>query len=165
MPVRDLNFGKGRECGRERGSADVGASMRFRSQNQRVHIVLEVSKSAGAHSTRNLKISGCRRWCPKHLRVPAPRLTHSLKGVTISEYFHYGLKLKKMNKITILNCLFLFLRIGPKSKKSSEIKARLPKQLFIHRLDCDLIVIFVQVPDFYRRHYSGRKKIMNIKIS
>ena len=42
---------------------------------------LWVSKSAGAHSTRSLKISGCKRWCPKDLRVCAPSalvLTHSL---------------------------------------------------------------------------------------
>ena len=39
------------------------------------------SKSAGAHSTKSLKISGCKRWCPKDLRVrasAAPALTHSL---------------------------------------------------------------------------------------
>ena len=38
-------------------------------------------KTAGAHSTRSLKISGCKRWCPKDLRVCAPAspvLTHSL---------------------------------------------------------------------------------------
>ena len=40
------------------------------------------SKSAGAHSTKSLKISGCKRWCPKDLRVratAAPVLTHSLE--------------------------------------------------------------------------------------
>ena len=39
------------------------------------------SKSAGAHSTKSLKISGCKRWCPKDLRVRAPAapvLTHLL---------------------------------------------------------------------------------------
>ena len=42
---------------------------------------LWASKSAGAHSTKSLKISGCKRWCPKDLRVRAPAapvLTHSL---------------------------------------------------------------------------------------
>jgi hypothetical protein len=28
--------------------------------------------TVGAHSTRSLKISGCKRWCPKDLRVHAP---------------------------------------------------------------------------------------------
>ena len=38
------------------------------------------SKSAGAHSTKSLKIRGCKRWCLKDLRVCAPAapvLTHS----------------------------------------------------------------------------------------
>ena len=43
---------------------------------------LWVPKSAGAHSTRSLKIiSGCKRWCPKDLRVRAPAapvIMHSL---------------------------------------------------------------------------------------
>ena len=42
---------------------------------------LWASKSAGAHGTKSLKISGCKRWCPKDLRVHAPAapvLTHSL---------------------------------------------------------------------------------------
>ena len=46
-----------------------------------------VSKSAGAHSTKSLKISGCKRWCPKDLRVRAPvapALTHSLLYMYIS---------------------------------------------------------------------------------
>ena len=33
---------------------------------------LWASKSAGAHSTKSLKISGCKRWCPKDLRDRAP---------------------------------------------------------------------------------------------
>ena len=40
------------------------------------------SKSADAHITRSLKISRCKRWCPKDLRVHAPAapvLTHSLR--------------------------------------------------------------------------------------
>ena len=39
-------------------------------------------KTVGAHSTRSLKISGCKRWCPKDLRVRAPAapvLTHSMR--------------------------------------------------------------------------------------
>ena len=39
------------------------------------------SKSAGAHSTKSLKISGCKRWYPKDLWVRAPAapvLMHSL---------------------------------------------------------------------------------------
>ena len=42
---------------------------------------LWASKSAGAHSTKSLKISRCKRWCPKDLLVHAPAapvLTHSL---------------------------------------------------------------------------------------
>ena len=39
---------------------------------------LLVSKTAGAHITKSLKISGCKRWCPNDLRVRAPVLTHSL---------------------------------------------------------------------------------------
>ena len=45
---------------------------------------LWASKSASAHSTKSLKISGCKGWCPKDLRVrapaapAAPALTHSL---------------------------------------------------------------------------------------
>ena len=42
---------------------------------------LWASKSAGSHSSKSLKISGCKRWCPKDLRVRAPAapvLTHSL---------------------------------------------------------------------------------------
>jgi hypothetical protein len=42
---------------------------------------LWASKSAGAHSTKSLQISGCKSWCPKDLRVCAPTapvLTHSL---------------------------------------------------------------------------------------
>ena len=38
---------------------------------------------AGAHSTKSLKICGCKKWCPKDLRVhapAAPALTHSLLG-------------------------------------------------------------------------------------
>ena len=30
---------------------------------------LWASKSAGAHSTKSLKISGCKRWCPKDMMV------------------------------------------------------------------------------------------------
>ena len=40
-----------------------------------------LNDSAGAHSTKSLKISGCKRWCPIDLRVRAPAapvLTHSL---------------------------------------------------------------------------------------
>ena len=46
---------------------------------------LWASKSAGAHSTKSLKISGCKRWCLKDLRVcapAAPMLTHSLNVLT-----------------------------------------------------------------------------------
>ena len=42
---------------------------------------LWASKSVGAHSTKSLKISGCKRWYPKDLQVRAPAaplLTHSL---------------------------------------------------------------------------------------
>ena len=38
---------------------------------------LWVSKSAGAHSTKSLKISGCKRWCTKDLRVLCTRCTRS----------------------------------------------------------------------------------------
>jgi hypothetical protein len=52
------------------GSAGEGASWRSLGL-----------KTAGVHSTRSHKISGCKRWCPKYLRVCAPAapvLTHSL---------------------------------------------------------------------------------------
>ena len=42
---------------------------------------LWTSKSAGAQSTKSLKICRCKRWCPKDLRVcahAAPMLMHSL---------------------------------------------------------------------------------------
>ena len=45
---------------------------------------LWASKSEGANSTKSLKISGCKRWCPKDVRVPAPAapvITHSLYGI------------------------------------------------------------------------------------
>ena len=38
---------------------------------------LLVSKSVGAHSTRSLKISGCKRWCPKDLQVSCTLCTHA----------------------------------------------------------------------------------------
>ena len=47
-------------------------------------------KTAGAHSIRSLKISGCKRWCPKDLWVCAPAapvLTHSL---TDKHSFHFS---------------------------------------------------------------------------
>ena len=45
--------------------------------------ILESSGSlALAHSTRSLKNSGCKRWCPKDLRVRAPALTHSLHNLS-----------------------------------------------------------------------------------
>ena len=47
------------------------------------------SKSAGAHSTKNLKISRCKRWCPKDLRVCAPVLMHSLNA---NFNFHFRLR-------------------------------------------------------------------------
>ena len=50
---------------------------------------LLVSKSVGAHSTRSLKISGCKRWCSKDLRVRAPAapvLTHSLLMLSFFKY-------------------------------------------------------------------------------
>ena len=52
------------------GSAGAGASWRALGL-----------KAAGAHSTRSLKISGCKRWYPKDMRVRAPTapvLTHSV---------------------------------------------------------------------------------------
>ena len=67
-----MAVGKGRECVRIFGSAGAGVSWRALGL-----------KSAGAHSTRSLKISGCKRWCLKDLRVrapAAPMLTHFLKG-------------------------------------------------------------------------------------
>ena len=44
---------------------------------------LWASKSAGAHSTKSRKISGCKRWCPRDLQVCAPAapvLTHALSS-------------------------------------------------------------------------------------
>ena len=56
------------------GSAGAGASWRALGL-----------KTVGAHSTRSLKISGCKRRCPKDLRVHAPTapvLTLSLDHLT-----------------------------------------------------------------------------------
>ena len=52
---------------------------------------LWASKSAGAHSTKSLEISGCKRWCPKDLRVCAPAapvLTHSLISTYLKIWRH-----------------------------------------------------------------------------
>ena len=53
---------------------------------------LWASKSAGAHSAKSFKISGCKRWCPKDLRVhapAAPMLTHSLPLITITSLVYF----------------------------------------------------------------------------
>ena len=60
---------------------------------------LWVSRSAGAHSTRSFKISGCKRWYPKDLQVrapAAPALTHSLDII------------EKPEVTNVLSCLFPF---------------------------------------------------------
>ena len=49
---------------------------------------LWASKSAGALSTESIKISGCKRWYPKDLRVSAPPLSHSLYSTTFLGKFH-----------------------------------------------------------------------------
>ena len=59
-----------KDYSREFGSAGAGASWRALGL-----------KTAGAYSTTRLKISGCKRWCPKDLQVresAAPALKHSL---------------------------------------------------------------------------------------
>ena len=43
----------------------------------------ELWASKSDYSTKSLKISGCKRWCPKDLRVRAPVLTHSLEHILI----------------------------------------------------------------------------------
>ena len=60
---------------------------------------LLATKSAGAHSTKSLKISGCKRWCTKDLRVLAPAapvLTHSLPNtrfvIFLSMLFRIGFR-------------------------------------------------------------------------
>ena len=48
------------------------------------------SQNSGCASTRSLKISGCKRWCHKDLRVlapAAPALTHSLVHTVSSQDF------------------------------------------------------------------------------
>ena len=68
--------------GHELGNWICGFSLFYKRE-------LWTSKSAGAHSTKSLKICGCKRWCPKDLRVRAPPaapvLTHSLLN---SKYGH-----------------------------------------------------------------------------
>ena len=64
-------------------------------QNLRVHIVLKAS----------IKITGCKRWCPKDLWVPAPVLTHSLNRKLTKFLF-------KKHKIIFLNVsIFIQLKI------------------------------------------------------
>ena len=73
-----------RECVRNLDLRGAGASWR----------ALDL-KTAGAHSTTSLKISGCKRWCPKDLRVHAPAapvLTHSL--LTLSETMFWDCSLE-----------------------------------------------------------------------
>ena len=60
---------------------------------------LWASKFAGFNSTKSLKICGCKRWCPKDLRVCAPAepmLKHSLVC---------SLELNSKSKTQILNCI------------------------------------------------------------
>ena len=71
---------------------------------------LWASKSEGAHSTKSLKISGCKRWCPKDLRVHAPVLTHSL-------HYYLPTRIWKTNDISadilhLLNIKFHLKRHG-----------------------------------------------------
>ena len=61
-------------AGRALGISICGCSLFYKRE-------LWASKSASAHSTFSLKISGCKRWCLKDLRVralTATVLTHSL---------------------------------------------------------------------------------------
>ena len=65
--------------------------------------ILESSGSQNSvvqHSTGSLKISGCKRWCPKDLRVRAPAapvLTHSLSGIAMACPAPTGLCSKQPN--------------------------------------------------------------------
>ena len=71
LPTQVCTFSK---AGHPLGILICGCSLLYKRD-------LWASKSAGAHSTKSLKISGCKRWCPKNLRVRAPAapiLTHSL---------------------------------------------------------------------------------------
>ena len=84
---------------------------------------LWASKSAGAHSTKSLKISGCKRWCPKDLRVRAPAapiLTHSLPEyililvlskhwdeTAIFTVFHFVAVLQNLSFISLLRLIDL----------------------------------------------------------
>jgi hypothetical protein len=52
---------------------------------------LWVSKSAGAHGTRSLKISGCKRLCPKDLQVRAPAAPVPTHSLCVHTYIHFFL--------------------------------------------------------------------------
>ena len=64
------------------------------------------SKSVGAHSIKSLKISGCKRWCPKDLRVCAPAapvLTHSLYGIGSHHLQENHFENTKIDNVTVTN--------------------------------------------------------------
>ena len=90
---------------------------------------LWASKGARAHSTKSLKISGCKRWCPKDLWVPAPTtpvLTHSLHGEKRQwrKRFRYRWNvINDLKKILLTNfksgqirIIFFFQKRGKKTK-------------------------------------------------
>ena len=86
---------------------------------------LWTSKSAGANSTSSPKICGCKRWCPKDLRVLAPVLTHSLC---------YLIKPKHISIIQIMYFLFILGFIGkmihlPKESNTNQQQLSI-KQIF-----------------------------------
>ena len=72
------------------------------------------SKSAGAHSTRSLKISGCKSWCLKELRVRAPAkpvLTHSLMNLKFKREHKIDDSVRSMNHMcskALCICIIFF---------------------------------------------------------
>ena len=60
---------------------------------------LWASKSAGAHSTKSLKISGCKRWYPKDLRVCAMCIHRTRANAFPAQYEHIPLELQNIHII------------------------------------------------------------------
>ena len=101
---------------------------------------LWASQSAGAHSTKSLKINGCKRWCPKDLRVHAPAapvLTHSLAAdinLKISHKFYWNWGWKRHSQKTQFWSKFLPLHViyvlARRSRQSFDMHyVRLPLHL------------------------------------
>jgi hypothetical protein len=90
---------------------------------------LWASKSAGAHSTKSLKISGCKRWCPKNLRVHAPVLMYSLPISTREAGYAHYIKTDPPDFKTFLGPYCLLLLCGIEARSAPKI---LP---WLHQVD------------------------------